>query len=102
MRSIALPQSLADEVQRHAEEQDKLLNIVDNVDHLDTEEQTHKLEDGTTFPSSGGGVPSSVGDHGQLDRVSEENEEQEDGPENDDGSSEIATGPGRIHTQNRN
>ena len=30
--SIALPQPLAEEVQRHAEEQDKNLTITDNID----------------------------------------------------------------------
>ena len=53
--SIALPQPLADEVQRHAEEQDKFLNIPDNSDHLDTEGQIHTLEDRTTLLSFGGG-----------------------------------------------
>ena len=51
----------------------------------------------------GGGVLSSAVDH-TLDRVSEKIEEDEsdktkeesDGPENDDGSSEIAIGPGCI------
>ena len=51
---------------------------------------------GTFFhPLGGGGGPSSVVDH-QLDRVSEEEDDKDnnesDGPENDDGSSEIATG----------
>ena len=53
--SIALPQPLADEVHRHAEEQDRLLTNADTLNHLDQEEQSHMLEDRNTFPSSGGG-----------------------------------------------
>ena len=53
--SIALPQPLAEEVQRHAEEQDKHLTIGDDIDQLDREELAQTLEDGNTFPSSGGG-----------------------------------------------
>ena len=77
-----------------------------------------------SFPSSGGGVPSSVVDQSfeniasdRVDRVSEviENEEHENSesddcnpaidigysPENDDGSSEIVASPGRITQETR-
>ena len=67
--SIALPQPLAEEVQRYAEEQDKHLTIGDDIDQQDKEELAQTLEDGNTFPSSGGGVLSSAVDH-TLDRVS--------------------------------
>ena len=54
---MALPQPLADEVQRHAEEQDKHLTIGDDIDQQDNEELAQTLEDGNSFPSSrGGGV----------------------------------------------
>ena len=54
--SIALPPPLAEEVQRHAEEQDKLLTMLDDTDQRDNEElATQTLEDRNTFPSSGGG-----------------------------------------------
>ena len=53
--SIALPQPLADEVQRHAEEQDKLLTTLDEADQPTQEEQTQTLEDENTFPSLWGG-----------------------------------------------
>ena len=53
--SIALPQPLAEQAQRHAEEQDKHLTISDDIDQQDKEELAQTLEDGNTFPSSGGG-----------------------------------------------
>ena len=75
---------LADDVQRHAEEQDKLLTTLDKADQPKQEEHTQTLEDENTFPSSGGGVPSSVVDQSfenlvsdRVDRVSEEIENEE-------------------------
>ena len=53
--SIALPQPLAEEVRRHAEEQDKLLTLLDDGDQRDQEELAQTLEEENTFPSSGGG-----------------------------------------------
>ena len=54
--SIALPQPLAEEVQRHAKEQDKLLTLLDDGDQRDPEELAQTLEEENTFPSSGGGA----------------------------------------------
>ena len=54
--SIALPQPLAEVVQRHAEEQDKLLTQLNEADQRDQEENAQTLEDENIFPSSGGGV----------------------------------------------
>ena len=55
--SIALPQPLAEEVQRHAEEQDKSLTLLDDEDQRAQEELAQTLEEENTFPSSGGGYP---------------------------------------------
>ena len=123
--SIALPQPLAEEVQRHAEEQDKFLTLLDDGDQRVQEELAQTLEEENTFPSSGGGVPSSVVDRSldrvdrvdqsldrvdrSLDRVSEESENDEHenrdsagySPENDDGASEIVAGPGCITQETR-
>ena len=53
--SIALPQPLAEEVQRHAEAQDKSLTLLDDEDQRAQEELAQTLEKENTFPSSGGG-----------------------------------------------
>ena len=96
----ALPQPLADEVQRHAEAQDNLLTICrpyGATGQRKNKPKRWKIE--PLFHPLGGGVPSSAVDPDRLDRVSEEDEDEtrsDDGPENDDGSSEIATGPGCI------
>ena len=53
--SIALPQPVAEEVQRYAEEQDKLLTPLDDGDQRVQEENAQTLEEENIFPSSGGG-----------------------------------------------
>ena len=53
---------LAEEVQRYAEEQDKLLTPLDEADQQKQEENTQTLEDENILPSLWGGVPSSVVD----------------------------------------
>ena len=53
--SIALPQPLAEEVQRYAEEQDKSLTLLDEEYQRDPEENAQTLEEANIFPSSGGG-----------------------------------------------